>query len=133
MNLASVLMMLLGAALVSVGVLSNALADRIRGLRPATREVAARTPAPRAARAPIEVVETKVVEAPPPPPARGPRPAIKPQGNDSADDVITALVAAGYKKQLATEAVWGCTQDERSPVERWTRAALKRAARGGAS
>jgi hypothetical protein len=132
MNLANVLLMLLGAALVAVGVLAAALADRIRGLRvPATRTAATRT-----ARTPIEVVEAEVVASPPPaaPPkaARAPRAESKPQASDGADDVIAALVAAGYKKTIATEAVWGCGQDERTPVERWTRAAL-RLARGGAS
>lgn len=133
MSLDSALHMLLGAALVAIGVLATALADRIRGIR-ATREQAQRTTSPRSTRAPIEIVEAQIESQPPPKPVRAVRPQPQPQqNNNGADDVITALVAAGYKKTIATEAVWGCTQVERATIEGWTRAALRRATRGGMS
>ncbi len=137
---------LLGAALVAIGVLATALADRIRGLQASRRE-RAMTPATRgtvrAARPPIDVVDAEVVEAAPPPrcaptgpteprPARTPRAEVK-LPCDGADDVIAALVAAGYKKPIATEATWACGQGERASIEGWTRAALRRCVRGGMS
>ena len=44
-----------------------------------------------------------------------------------------ALVAAGYKKPVATEATWACGAGERASIEGWTAAALRRCARGGMS
>jgi len=64
--------------------------------------------------------------------ARAPRSQSKAQ-QAAADDVIAALVAAGHKKQVATEAVWGCSAAERATVEDWARASLRRCARGGMS
>jgi len=128
MQLSNVLPTLLGAALVAIGVLAAALADRIRGVRPAREPV----PASRAARAPRAAIE--VVE-PEPTPAPKPERAIreKPKAQDGAEDVIAALVGAGYKKPIATEATWACSQAERATIEDWTRAALRRCARGGMS
>lgn len=120
----TVLAMLFGAALVAIGVLAAALADRIRGLR-STRHVERNERVARAARpasTPIEVVEADLV----PEPARG-------SGvRDMAKDVVAALVASGYKKPIAAAAVDACTQAERATIERWTSAALRRA-RGGLS
>jgi hypothetical protein len=105
---------LLGAALVSIGVFVSALADRIRQLRAMhAAHVPAREPAPareikRAAAA---------VEAPSP----------------GSDDVVAVLIAAGYRKPLAAKAVAACTPSEQSSPESWTRAALRRCATGGAS
>jgi hypothetical protein len=138
MTLNSVLFMLLGAALVAVGVLASALADRIRGLRSARETSPQRERPSRATSAPartaIPVVElpqsTPVV--PPAKPQRRVEP--KPQSStDGADDVIAALVASGYKKPIATEATWACDAAERATVERWTAAALRRCARGAMS
>jgi hypothetical protein len=123
--------MLFGAALVMFGVLVTALADRIRSIRigrerrDSARELMSRT-APRAA-APIEVVEPAPVVKPER--ARAPRAEAK----SAADDVIAALVAAGYKKPVAAEAVWGCSAAERETPESWAQAALRRCARGGMS
>lgn len=116
MQLSNVLNILLGAALVSVGVLVAALAERLRGSRAAREAVRASRaqPAPRV----ISVVE----------PSRAAR--AEPSGGD---DVIAALVAAGYKKATATEATWACSAAERATVESWTASALRRSARGGAS
>ncbi|HSX22380.1 MAG TPA: hypothetical protein VLE97_06345 [Gaiellaceae bacterium] len=131
----SVLYMLLGAALVAVGVLASALADRIRGLR-ASREV----PQPRALRtekgAPqrgaISVVEpTEVLRSGPVKP-RTVRAEQKANTTEGGDDVIAALVGSGFKKATAAEATWACTAAERGTIEGWTAAALRRA-RGGLS
>jgi hypothetical protein len=112
----NVLPMLLGAALVTLGVLTSALADRIRQLRPARRDDA-RTPA-------RELRE----------PSRAPKQSaendLTPQGSG---DVVTALVAAGYRKAVAAQAVAACTSREQATPESWTAAALRRCAQGGAS
>lgn len=137
MTLSNVLLMLLGAALVAIGVLAAALADRIRGLR-----------APRERHA-IEVDDFDFDL--PPPPAKpkvrrhaspspadtifvpdAPAPALGKDKQQSAvaDEVVAALVAAGYKKAVATEAVWSCGHAERATVETWAATALRRCARG---
>lgn len=136
----SVLYMLLGAALVTAGVLVSALADRVRGLRAsretsAPRERAAREkPAPAAAplRAAIPVVESAELLRGAAKP-RAPRGEPKPQANaEGGEDVIAALVASGYKRPAATEATWACSAAERATIEGWTVAALRRC-RGGMS
>jgi hypothetical protein len=119
MNLHDVLLMLLGAALVAVGVLAAAIADRLRGLR-VTREAAPRERPIRA-----QVPLATVVE-----PART-RPSRA--ATEGGEDVIAALVASGYKRPAATEATWACTAAERATVEGWTASALRRCARGGMS
>lgn len=140
MTLNSVLFMLLGAALVAVGVLASALADRIRGLRgsretSSPRERTSRAaPAPQPSRAVISVVEAAepLRATPPAKPQRRVEPKPQPSA-DGSDDVITALVTAGYKKPIATEATWACTAAERATVEGWTAAAFRRCARGAMS
>lgn len=136
MNATTVIAALFGAALVAIGVLAAALADRIRGTRPgsaramlAPREVTPRA-MPRAMRQRqrIEVVEPE--SDPVPTPMKPTRPG---ETKEQADDVIAALVAAGYKKSRATEATWGCSQTERVTIELWTKAALRRCAQGGVS
>jgi hypothetical protein len=130
------LYMLLGAALVALGVLAAALADRIRGLR-VSRETAPRERASRATSVPaqqerqaIPVVELPRATMPKQPKAPRTEPKV---ANDGGDDVIAALVAAGYKKPTATEATWACSAGERATVEGWTASALRRCARGGMS
>lgn len=173
---------LFGAALVTLGVLSAAFADRIRGGRSEGRGEAAgkatRAPsakAPRLSRAEEQVADGNgVIEAlmaagynnqaaaeatwacsaferttpergvaaagrrcgPPSKGSRGPR--VEATGAGSMDGgegaiVIAALVAAGYKKQVATEATWACNAAERATAESWTAAALRRCALGGMS
>lgn len=139
-----VLHILLGAALVSVGFLVAALAERIRGRRPA-REVPAQRERTSASR----------VQPPTPLPAHqspqsipvvGPSDILrsgarrsrlgaetKASATTGGDDVIAALVASGYKKPVATEATWACSDTERATIEGWTAAALRRCARGGLS
>jgi Holliday junction resolvasome RuvABC DNA-binding subunit len=59
-----------------------------------------------------------------------PRAELKIQSSPSgaeANDVIAALVSTGYKKQIAAEATWACDASERTTIEDWTRAALRRA------
>ena len=134
--------MLFGAALVCLGILASALADRIRGLRVSrdsrevgrestARERGSRAVAASATRGPIQVVEAA---EPPRKPAVTRRAAeTKTQAEEGGDDVIAALVGSGYKKAQATEATWACTPSERATVEHWTAAALRRCARGGMS
>jgi Holliday junction resolvasome RuvABC DNA-binding subunit len=111
-----VLHMLLGAALVTIGVLASALADRIRQLRltrhddthaPVHAPVRAATRAPRAK-------QNDDVLAP------------------GADDVVAALVATGYRKAQTMQAVAACAPREQATPESWTAAALRHCA-GGAS
>jgi len=139
--LSNVLFILLGAGLVSVGFLVAAFAERIRGPRetePYKTRRGQRT---------IPVVEAVEVfhptAAPPPTAAQASRTAAAPASrsaraetknvtsSEGGEDVISALAAAGYKKALATEATWACTVAERSTIEGWTAAALRRCARGG--
>lgn len=127
--LSNISFMLSGAALVAVGVLISAVADRIRGAR-LMREVApskrAAAAAPKSAERQIEVVE---VEQPARPRAKAKAPAV----HDNAMDVVEALRAAGYKREVAIEAVGNCTVAERATIEAWTAAALRRAAKGAVS
>lgn len=127
------LFMLLGAALVAIGVLAAAAADRIRGLR-ISREAAPRERAPRAPSVPAqqERQAIPVVELPRPTVPKQPKAPPK-AANDGSDDVIAALVATGFKKPVAAEATWACSAAERATVESWTAAALRRCARGGMS
>lgn len=139
----TLLNMLFGAALVALGVLAAALADRIRGLRVTRREA---EPRERASRAPSVPAQDRplvhahaartvipVVEMPPKPP-RVPRPEPKVTASaEGGDDVIAALVASGYKRPIATEAAWACSAAERATVEVWVAAALRRCAKGGMS
>jgi len=130
----NILSMLLGAALVAIGVLAAAAADRIRGLR-ISRETAA--PRERARsftvqqeRQVIPVVDLPRAAPPKQPKASRAEPKVT---SDGSDDVIAALVASGFKKPIATEATWACSAAERATVEIWTASALRRCARGGMS
>lgn len=134
----SVLYMLLGALLVTAGVLVSALAERIRGLRSAREVPVPRERASRAQSQPVrQAIPVEEVADLPRAAAvkhRAPRVESKPQANtDGGDDVIAALVAAGYKRPIATEATWACGAGERASIEGWTAAALRRCARGGMS
>ena len=135
--------MLFGAALVCLGILASALADRIRGLRvsregrevregrESARERSSRVAAASASRGPIQVVEAAEPLRKPAVTRRAPE--TKTQAEDGGNDVIAALVASGYKKPVATEATWACSAAERATVETWVAAALRRCARGGMS
>ncbi len=118
--------MLLGAGLVCLGVLMAALADRVRRLR-ITRDGVRSLSVARDA----EISQRT--------PARElPRPVYKPPSTPVDDlpgssDVISALVGAGYKKALATQAARACTVREQTSPESWMAAALRRCAQGGAS
>ena len=98
--------MLFGAALVVVGVLSSAIADRIRGIR-TRRELAAR--------------ERKQADTAP--------------GNSAevamSRDVVAALMTAGYSRHEATEATCGVPRSATATLESWTRAALGLCMRNG--
>ena len=134
-----ILYMLFGAFLVAGGVIASAFADKIRGLRQ-TRPVPAvprtvPTPARPSAsvRQPIEVIEAELVPTLSPKPPRTPPSRGAEKSLTIADDVIAALVATGFKKPQATEATWACGEAERATVEAWTKAALRRCAKGNAS
>jgi hypothetical protein len=128
----SILYMLFGAALVTVGVFATALADRLRGLRVRRESTAPRN----ALRDPVVV---KMEHAPHASGAGagnlGKQEAKKQDAKTKtmADDVIAALVAAGYKKAAASDATWSCRASERATVEGWATAALRAAAKGGVS
>lgn len=108
--------MLLGAALVALGVLAAGIADRIRGIK-LTRERASSSQERR--RPPIDELEkTEAREA-------NHTDATKAM----ARDVIRALTTAGYHKSVAAEATWSCDGAARGTLESWTRAALGRAMR----
>lgn len=121
---------LLGAILVAIGVVAGGFADRVRGIRfvrVAVPRERTRRSAP-AGRAMSDATESHQVE-----PVRSNRrrarsfPLGAPQLNlVDAEDVIAALVAAGFKKPIATEAACGCSEAERTTIEEWTRAALRR-------
>lgn len=132
------LSMLLGAALVALGVLAAALADRIRGLRvsrEAAQPRAGRDKIPSARGSAIPVVEPAELLRPAPKVrvSRQESKSAPTTSTDGGDDVIAALMAAGYKKPIATEATWACSMAERATIEGWTAAALRRCARGGMS
>jgi Holliday junction resolvasome RuvABC DNA-binding subunit len=112
LGMTDVLPMLLGALLVSIGVLASAVADRIRQLRSTTTLRSE----PRAQRV-----------------ALAPAPAPVSAESEDSGDVLAALVAAGYKKAVAARAVAACTSREQATPESWTAAALRRCAQGGAS
>jgi hypothetical protein len=108
-----VLHMLLGDALVCLGVLATACADRVRQLR-VNRQTAPSRETTRPAR-------------------KGPATAAVTTINPEAEDVIGALQCAGYKKSLATQAALACTSHEQLSPETWMTAALRRCAQGGAA
>ncbi len=107
--------LLLGAALVAIGVLAAALADRIRGVR-VTRVAAPSAAFPSAKRL-----------------ARPPRHGVAKADDGEANEVVGALITAGYDKRVATAATAGCSPEQRATIETWTRAALRRCAQGGLS
>ena len=99
---------LLGAALVAIGVLAAAIADRIRGLH-RTRERVSRHLAGSSSK------------------PRAPRCDTTTTADDASDAVIGALITAGYPKRVAVAATAGCAPDQRATIESWTRGALRRA------
>jgi hypothetical protein len=120
---------LLGAALVSIGVLVSALADRIRQLRAMYRaqaSVSAREPAFAPAREPAFAPARE---------ARAPKQrSAAAEELPGSGDVVAVLIAAGYRKPVAAQAVAACSPGEQVTPESWTRAALRRCAQvGGAS
>lgn len=121
----NVLYTLLGGALVVIGVLVAAVADRVRGLRLL-----------RAAERPTERQVTRSDRDPrdnEPIKSLRPEPRSETRMRTMADEVVAALVASGYKKAVAAEAAWGCGAADRSTIEGWTAAALRRAGKGAPS
>jgi hypothetical protein len=125
---AAILDALFGAALVAIGFLAAAVADRIRGLRVTRPSRATRD------------LEANAVVVPEPERGRGvkspdspaPRAKVASSFDALAREVVAVLVAAGYKKSVAESAVWSCPGANTATIEDWTREALRRAA-GGAS
>jgi len=124
----NVLFMLLGAGLVALGVLTMAYAERLRGDRAMQRRDRAMTSATQKAPptawsnppspTPAEMPRTPTVTRA----ARAPRQTTPNPG----DEVITALMEAGYKRSIAAGATWACSEAERATLERWTASALRR-------
>src|SRR5262245_42171552 len=140
MQLSNVLPMLFGAALVAVGVLAAALADRIRGVRvqrdAAPRERAGRAPGAPAAIPvirPSDLLHASIATKPIRAVRTEPRSTEPKAAAEGGDEVIAALVGAGYKKAIAAEATWACPAGERASIEGWTAAAFRRCTRGGVS
>lgn len=98
----------LGGALVMVGVVAAAIAERIRGVRP-TRDSAPRGVATTIPKA-VATRDTSIAS------------------DDAQQEVIGALVSAGYPKRVATAAASRCTPEQRTTTETWMRAALRRCA-----
>lgn len=139
MQLSNILHTLLGAALVSIGFLLAMLAERLKAAR---ADRTAQVSRPQPLRAPIPVVEPADLlrSTPAVKPARATRAEPKPAepkadaNTEIADEVINALVMAKHKRPLAVEATWACTAAERTTIESWMAAALRRCAqRGGLS
>jgi hypothetical protein len=132
--LSNVLFILLGAGLVSVGFLAAALAEHIRGHVP--RETEPRAQLNRVQKATLISLDEGAALIRPTPTAKTPRVSrteAKVVTSTGGDEVIAALVAAGYKKPIATEATWACGVAERATIEGWAASALRRCGRGGAS
>lgn len=107
--------MLLGAALVAIGVLVSALADRIRGNAKTARHLPqARETAPRAKR------------------DAG---CLAPTSADAAmdADAISALCNMGYSRKAAAAAVAECSGAQRSTLESLIRACLRKVETGARS
>src|ERR1700751_2495267 len=144
MSLNSVLTMLLGAALIAIGVLASALADRIRNREAPPRDRVSRVSRVQSAQTAIPVAAPPALHptaiSGPAPTALHPTPSatVRPSRSsrpvaEGGEDVVAALVAAGYKKAIATEATWACSVAERGTLEGWTASALRRCVRGGMS
>lgn len=136
MTLIDLMFILLGAGLLSLGVLSGALADRIRGIRlmrAVTRE--ARETPPREAQRVREPAEQpkRAERVPPTPAASPPRGTPIPHNAGMAADVIAALVNAGYRKSAAAQAASACTPSEQMSLSGWVLAALRRCSRSEVS
>jgi hypothetical protein len=141
--LSNILFILLGAGLVSVGFLGAALAERLRSSREtarcagcgrdqdanAARNLLHRRDLSRGPVPPIAAVEPAAVLRQVTVTTRTPRARTEPKvtpGDEGGEDVVAALVAAGYKKSIAAEATWACTTAERVTIEGWTAVALRR-------
>jgi len=104
-NLANISLVLLGGALVGLGVIAGALADRIRNVR--------RSAAPREPRQPARHTDNAVV--------------VSATALHLRTAVIKTLMTSGYARSEASAAVDACQPSERSTIESWTRAALRNA------
>ena len=112
---------ILGGALVILGVLASAFADRVRSFR----IIKDRSERPQIVAEPSRVREANEV-------IRQARQAFE-SSLPGEHDVVAALVASGYKKAVAIEAARGCAATDRVTIEGWTAAALRRAGKGAPS
>lgn len=116
------LTLLIGAALVSIGVVAGGVADRIRGLRMERRAVAPYLP--RAS------TTAKVVRAAAPTPPATPRavraraPSEPDTSKQMGETVIGLLVNTGYKKAESAMAVASVPDIQRVTLDAWVRAAI---------
>lgn len=107
--------MMFGAILVWFGVVSGALADRIRGAR-----ALGKRRENEASHATVALAKARAVRT-----SRD-APIVTSAQSAMAADVTLALVTMGYPKATAAEAVAACPSAETSTLESWIRAALKR-------
>jgi Holliday junction resolvase RuvA-like protein len=134
-NMNDLLHILLGAALICLGVLTGAIADRIRGVVRARREHRDTMAAP----AGVRREQRDATPVPAARPAKRGEQWMSPAGraaeqeNIDREVVSAALVSAGYSKKVAEEAISACAARERETIETWTRAALRRCMRQEAS
>ncbi len=129
MTLNEIEFLLIGAALVAFGVVAGAVAEHIRGWRFAReyRREARRSdmaPEQKRRRADSPVRGVPVTEAP-----RHAKPSNADAHLAMGREVAAVLVASGYSKRAATNAVNACTNTERYSLEMWVAAALRRCAR----
>jgi hypothetical protein len=128
MTLNEIQFLLIGAALVAVGVVASAIGEHIRGWRFAReyrREARRDDMAPEHKRerrnAPVHGVP--VTDVP-----RDAKPSNDAAHHAMAKEVIAALAASGFPKRAAAAAVAACADHERVTLEIWMRAALRRCA-----
>lgn len=117
----SILQLLIGAALVIAGVLTSALADRIRGLR-ILRPTTGR---PVGTASKLTGAWKQIAD----------EPSKRDRFSEASDadkrlgaEVAEALTHSGWRPTIAKSATWLCEQSERLTLESWTRAALKNCA-----
>ncbi len=124
-----ILYMAIGALLCGLGVIAGGLADRIRHIRTVTTAPQIQTARPPKWPRHDATADASRV-------AWSATPDISPtkaRDKEMAAEVVSALVASGYKKTQASEAAWNCTAAERTTIEDWTRAALRRCAKGASA
>lgn len=113
------LTLLIGAALVSIGVVAGGVADRIRNIRMDRRAVVPYLP-----RASTTAKTPRAAAPPTPRAARAPRAETAPEAKSMGEAVIGLLVNTGYKKAESAMAVASVPDIQRVTLDAWVRAAI---------